>query len=116
MRTISGLAEEEATRIAVAPGSSSGDRLPSRSAGSATTCRGGSTRRAGTSSTPLARELYASLDVSRETLVHGDFHHHNILRLGARAVAIDPQPLLGEPEFDVPSFLWNPLCTGCAVT
>ena len=35
---------------------------------------------------PLARELYASLDVGRDVLVHGDFHHHNILR--ARATGI----------------------------
>ena len=35
---------------------------------------------------PLARELYASLDVGRTTLVHGDFHHHNILR-SARGAA-----------------------------
>lgn len=28
---------------------------------------------------------------------------------GGRYVAIDPKPMLGEPEYDVPSFLWNPL-------
>ncbi len=59
--------------------------------------------------TPLARELFASLDVGRTTLVHGDFHHQNILDAGERHVAIDPQPFLGEPEYDVPPFLWNPL-------
>jgi streptomycin 6-kinase len=58
---------------------------------------------------PLARELYATLDVGRETLVHGDFHHHNILRAGDRYLAIDAKAMLGEPEYDVPSFLWNPL-------
>jgi streptomycin 6-kinase len=58
---------------------------------------------------PLARELYASLDVGRETLVHGDFHHHNVLRSGRGHLAIDPKPMLGEPEYDVASFLWNPL-------
>jgi streptomycin 6-kinase len=41
--------------------------------------------------------------------VHGDFHHHNILRHGARFVAVDPKPYLAEREYDVPSFLWNPL-------
>lgn len=56
-----------------------------------------------------ARELYATLDVGRETIVHGDFHHHNILDAGARHLAIDPKAMLGEPEYDVPSFLWNPL-------
>ncbi|MCW2963469.1 MAG: aminoglycoside resistance protein [Actinomycetia bacterium] len=58
---------------------------------------------------PLARELYASLEISREWLTHGDFHHHNILRHGDRFVAIDPKPYLGDREYDVPSFLWNPL-------
>jgi streptomycin 6-kinase len=58
---------------------------------------------------PLARELYASLDVGRDVLVHGDFHHHNILRSGERHLAIDAKAMLGEPEYDVPSFLWNPL-------
>jgi streptomycin 6-kinase len=55
-----------------------------------------------------ARDLYASLEVGRATLIHGDFHHHNLLDAGGRYVAIDPKPMLGEPEYDVPSFLWNP--------
>ena len=59
--------------------------------------------------TPLALELYASLEVGRSTLVHGDFHHHNVLDAGGRHLAIDPKPMLGEPEYDVPPFLWNPL-------
>ena len=59
--------------------------------------------------TPLARELFASLNVGCTTLVHGDFHHQNLLDACGRYVAIDPQPFLGEPEFDVPVFLWNPL-------
>ena len=58
---------------------------------------------------PLARQLYASLDVGRDVLVHGDFHHHNILRAGERHLAIDAKAMLGEPEYDVPSFLRNPL-------
>ncbi len=41
--------------------------------------------------------------------MHGDFHHHNILRDGDRYLAIDAKAMLGEPEYDVPSFLWNPL-------
>jgi streptomycin 6-kinase len=63
----------------------------------------------GTELLPLARELYESLDISREWLTHGDFHHHNILRHGDRFVAIDPKPYLGDREYDVPSYLWNPL-------
>ena len=58
---------------------------------------------------PLARELYASLDVGRDVLVHGDFHHHNILRDGDRYLAIDAKAMLGEREYDIPSFLRNPL-------
>ena len=58
---------------------------------------------------PLARELLAELEIGRSTLIHGDFHHHNILRHGDRYVAIDSKAMLGEPEYDVPSFLWNPL-------
>ena len=58
---------------------------------------------------PLARKLYGSFDVGRSTLVHGDFHHHNILDAGGRYLAIDAKAMLGDPEFDVPSFLRNPL-------
>jgi len=58
---------------------------------------------------PLARSLYDELDVGRTTLVHGDFHHHNLLAHDGRYVAIDPKPMLGEPEYDVASFLWNPI-------
>jgi streptomycin 6-kinase len=57
---------------------------------------------------PLARQLYASLEVGREVLVHGDLHHHNILRAGEQYLAIDAKAMLGEPEYDVPSFLRNP--------
>jgi streptomycin 6-kinase len=59
--------------------------------------------------TPLARELYASLDPGRDWLVHGDFHHHNILRHGDRFVAIDPKPYLADREYDVYTWLHNPL-------
>ena len=58
---------------------------------------------------PLARELYDSLDVGRDVLVHGDFHHHNVLRSARGWLAIDAKAMLGEPEYDVPSFLWNPM-------
>ena len=56
-----------------------------------------------------ARRLYDPDAGGRSILVHGDFHHHNILAAGAGHVAIDPKPMLGGPEFDVASFLWNPL-------
>lgn len=65
--------------------------------------------REGSELVPLARTLLAEIGPTAEWLVHGDFHHHNILRHGARFVAIDPKPFLAEREFDMPSFLWNPL-------
>jgi len=106
---ISSLPEEEATRIAVATGLKLwrpasepfrwiGDHVPRWLE-----------HAAGHELAPMARELYASLDVGRATLVHGDFHHHNILRSERGPLAIDPKPMLGEPEYDVPSYLWNPL-------
>jgi streptomycin 6-kinase len=65
--------------------------------------------RKGSGLVPLARELLAALAPGADWLVHGDFHHHNILRSGDRFVAIDPKPYLADREYDVPSFLWNPI-------
>jgi streptomycin 6-kinase len=58
---------------------------------------------------PVARRLFTGLDIGATTLVHGDFHHHNVLSSGSGHVAIDPKPMLGEPEYDVAPFLWNPI-------
>jgi streptomycin 6-kinase len=65
--------------------------------------------REGSELVPLARKLFAELGPRAAWLVHGDFHHHNILRHGDRFVAIDPKPYLADREYDVPSFLWNPM-------
>ena len=65
--------------------------------------------RAGSVLAPMARKLLDELDGSAEWIVHGDFHHHNILRHGERYVAIDPKPYAAPREYDVPSFLWNPI-------
>ena len=114
-KDISGLPEDEATAIAVAvalrlwkpaaaPFRWIGDHIP-RWLDHAHSLPG-----PWTELVPLARELYGSMNVGRATLVHGDFHHHNILDGGDRGyLAIDSKALLGEPEFDVASFLWNPL-------
>jgi streptomycin 6-kinase len=59
--------------------------------------------------TPLALELWESLDPGRDFLVHGDFHHHNVLRHGDGFVAIDPKPYLADREYDVYTWLHNPL-------
>jgi streptomycin 6-kinase len=56
-----------------------------------------------------ARQVYASMTVGDATLVHGDFHHHNLLRHGDRWLAIDPKPYVGDAEYDVAPFLWNPI-------
>lgn len=55
------------------------------------------------------RRLYASLGLRADTLVHGDLHHHNIVRSGERWLAIDSKGMLAEPEFDVAPLMWNPI-------
>jgi len=112
---ISGLPEDEAVAVAVAVGKRlwrlAGD--PFRPIEEHV--RGELDRAEGEGSplVPLARELLLALEpIGRKTLVHGDFHHHNILDAGeGRFLAIDSKAMLGEPEFDVPAFLWNPLDT-----
>ena len=47
-----------------------------------------------------------------DRLLHADFHHHNLLRRGDDWVVIDPKPIVGDPEFDIPAFLANPIRTG----
>ncbi len=63
----------------------------------------------GSTLVPLARELFEEIGDGADWLVHGDFHHHNILRSGQEFVAIDPKPYLADREYDVATFLWNPL-------
>jgi streptomycin 6-kinase len=57
----------------------------------------------------IAKRVYAEMRPGDATLVHGDFHHHNLLRHAGGWVVIDPKPYVGEPEFDVPTFMWNPI-------
>ncbi|WP_226657200.1 aminoglycoside phosphotransferase family protein [Guptibacillus hwajinpoensis] len=42
-------------------------------------------------------------------LLHGDFHHYNVLASGNAWTAIDPKGLLGEVEYDLIQFLLNRL-------
>jgi len=65
--------------------------------------------REGSELAPLARELLTELSPAADWIVHGDFHHHNILQHGDRYAAIDPKPYAADREYDVPSFLWNPM-------
>jgi streptomycin 6-kinase len=57
----------------------------------------------------VAAGLFASMTPRHDVLVHGDYHHHNLLRHGGGWLAIDPKPLVADPEFDVATLLWNPL-------
>ncbi len=72
--------------------------------------------RDGSEVVPLARSLLREIGERAEWLVHGDFHHHNILRRGGDYVAIDPKPYLADREYDVASFLWNPFFKGLGDT
>ncbi len=65
--------------------------------------------RDGSELVPSARKLFDEIRGGAGWLVHGDFHHHNILRSSDRYAAIDPKPYLSDREYDVPTFLWNPL-------
>lgn len=64
---------------------------------------------AGSVLVPLARELFEEIGGGADWLVHGDFHHHNILRAGHEFVVIDPKPYLADREYDIAAYLWNPL-------
>lgn len=56
----------------------------------------------------LGAELLASTE--QEILLHADLHHQNIL-LSDRAqyIAIDPHGVIGDPVFEVATFMRNPL-------
>ncbi len=58
---------------------------------------------------PMARALFDEIEGGADWVVHGDFHHHNILNSSRGFVAIDPKPYLADREYDVPAFLWNPM-------
>ena len=60
---------------------------------------------------PAARRTWEAMRVRTDVVVHTDYHHHNLLRRENEWVTIDPKPYLGEPEFDVPPFLANPIGT-----
>lgn len=59
----------------------------------------------------LREELLATQ--SAPVLLHGDLHHHNILRAGGDVWrAIDPKGLAGEPCYEVTALLRNPDISG----
>lgn len=55
----------------------------------------------------LAEKLVMKQSV--KVLLHGDLHHTNIINSKKRGwLAIDPQPLIGDPLFDLGNFFYNP--------
>jgi len=58
-----------------------------------------------------ARSLRDQLLASAESIVllHGDFHHDNILQQAEDWLIIDPKGLIGESTFDIAAFICNPL-------
>jgi streptomycin 6-kinase len=54
------------------------------------------------------RDLSASMD--DPVLLHGDFHHWNIMTAQRQPwLAIDPKGVIGEPAYEIAPFLLNPL-------
>lgn len=61
---------------------------------------------------PLARQLKAQLlnsSAPYERLLHGDFHHGNILQSQETWCIIDPEGLCGDVGYDLAVFMRNPL-------
>ncbi|MGD0612660.1 MAG: aminoglycoside phosphotransferase family protein [Anaerolineales bacterium] len=54
----------------------------------------------------LTRALFA--ENRKEVLLHGDFHHDNILLAGRGWLVIDPKGVIGPAEYEVGPFLMNP--------
>jgi streptomycin 6-kinase len=54
----------------------------------------------------LIRELFA--EDRPPVLLHGDFHHYNILLSERGWLVIDPKGVIGPAEYDVAAFMMNP--------
>ena len=73
---------------------------------------GGGTGPVGKALFERSEAVYAELlaSSSRQTLLHGDLHHQNILSTGGGGwIAIDPKGVLGEPEYEAGAWIRNPL-------
>jgi streptomycin 6-kinase len=46
---------------------------------------------------------------TKNVLLHGDLHHDNILSHGNDWVAIDPKGVIGDPAYEIPAFIRNPI-------
>ena len=58
-----------------------------------------------------AKSLFQELtaDRTRDSLLHGDLHHENILSSGSNWKAIDPHGYIGDPAFEVGPMIYNAL-------
>jgi len=75
-------------------------------------------QRFGGTAGPLPRDLVAKAEdtfynllaqPTARVLLHGDLHHRNILRSQREGwLAIDPEGVIGEPEYEVAAFMRNP--------
>lgn len=54
----------------------------------------------------LVRDLFAG--EGPDVLLHGDFHHYNVLESGRGWLAIDPKGVIGPAGYEVGPFLINP--------
>lgn len=52
---------------------------------------------------------YLLKTVPKNVLLHGDLHHDNILSHGNDWVAIDPKGVIGDPAYEIPAFIRNPI-------
>lgn len=62
----------------------------------------------------LGERLFAELLASTHSpmLLHGDFHHWNIIRSAERGwVVIDPKGVIGDPAYELGAYLYNPFTT-----
>ena len=61
--------------------------------------------------TTRAERIYTDLLATSEVgvVLHGDLHHHNVLRDGEGWSAIDPKGVVGEPAFEVGALMRNRL-------
>lgn len=57
-----------------------------------------------------ANSLFQELSKSgsQDVILHGDLHHHNILRSGDTWKVIDPHGYTGDPVFEVGAMVFNP--------
>ncbi len=57
----------------------------------------------------VAEPLFREIDGRGRVLLHGDLHHHNILKSGDTWKAIDPKGQIGPPAMQVARFVINEL-------